>query len=146
MKGLKMLLMLSCPCMVEGMDDVQFQQMIEQMSSGAQTQASLMGRLDQLASAIASQAAATASSSSSTGAGGLPDLSRSLEGAAKVLKNPEAFDPETMSWTTWRHSFTTWLGFARADLVDKLKQIEKLGQTAIDMTGASDAELDASSK
>lgn len=82
--------------------------------------------------------------SSSTSPG---SAARSLESASRVLKAPDLFDSGSPGdFSTWRHSFLNWLGFADRKMVEMINDVEKLDHGTelekVDWTDVEDATQD----
>ena len=113
--GLQFLLLTLSSWSVEGMDQQQFSNFIEQFSSYMHRQGVMA---ENTATAIARLGEGGSSSSS---------LARNLESAAKILKPPEVFDSSDASvWINWRHSFLNWLAYSNQDFIEGIKECEKL--------------------
>ena len=86
-------------------------------------------------------------SSSSSSSSQEPDITRRLESASTSLKNPDTWDGlDFASFTTWKHNFINWICFADSRFGEQLSMIEQLGNEAIDMSGATQADRELSGK
>ena len=120
-----------------GMNQEQFTQLMTTLGNLAQ------------GSTVAAQAAASVvtrleQTSASSGSG----ISRNIETASKILRNPEVFDgADPNTWQAWRHGFINWLTYADSRFVDALSQVEHLppGHT-LDKTGWSETDREVNTK
>ena len=112
-------------------------------------QADLQGVLTALTTAtqVGMQTLAGLEQSSSSSTSQESDITRRLESASKSLKNPDTWDGiDFASVTNWKHNFINWICFADSRFGDHLQMIEQLGNEAIDMSGATQADRELSGK
>ena len=112
-------------------------------------QADLQGVLTALTTAtqVGVQTLARLEQSSSSSTHQESDITRRLESASKSLKNPDTWDGiDFASFTNWKHNFINWICFADSRFGDHLQMIEQLGNEAIDMSGATQADRELSGK
>ena len=112
-------------------------------------QADLQGVLTALTTAtqVGMQTLARLEQSSSSSTHQESDITRRLESASKSLKNPDTWDGiDFASFTNWKHNFINWICFADSRFGDHLQMIEQLGNEAIDMSGATQADRELSGK
>ena len=111
-------------------------------------QADLQGVLTALTTAtqVGMQTLARLGQSSSS-ASQESDITRRLESASKSLKNPDTWGGvDFASVTNWKRNFINWICFADSRFGDQLQMIEQLGNEAIDMSGATQADRGLSGK
>ena len=79
------------------------------------------------------------------------DLNRRIESATKAIKAPDVWNPQASGehppdFTTWKHQFLNWLGFADSQYSEALSMIESLGATPIDVSTLTTVERELSTK